>query len=1304
VQGSYRQIISSCLFLFILISISLTEGISQSKNKISSVGTPPLKVITKKEYNSHAQVWSVGQDTSGYIYIATTEDIVQFDGSEWRTIPNPALGTIRSICNCMNKTYIGLYNEIGVLLSDTLGGFRYKSLKTKIASRYQEFRDPYDVVCLDSAVVFRTYNALYSYNIPKDTVIVSPASSRFDFISQYQGKAYAWDRGEGLIEIQSDGTSRLAVVSSNPELRVKRLAAYNEDTAIVATSGGFYWLSNDSLTVAYNHRIHKILTQRLYSFIPLPGNYYAIGTLDKGVFIMDKHGQLIQAFNESNGLPSNIIYNLFLDNEKNLWIASNIGLTVVELYSAITYLDKRHGADGAFIHMEEHNGNIYAAGYKGVFYKPKESPWQSISGSPFQQIEGLSNTGWVFTKRDNDLLLGTKTGLVQLNDGQYETIHNTNQWWAVLALKDEKELIGNSRDEGYYFYTKQNNKWVTKWKIEGLDLFVDFMEQETDGSIWLTDSDLGVFRFALDEEKKELKWIKKYGLNEGLPDTLHNRVFRHSTGLKFVTAKGVYRYNRQTDRFERDTLFGDHLSGNYIFRFIEGPDGNVAFSADGDKGVLRNNQDGTYTKITAPLHKFRSVNAEYIWYPSRNDVYIANSSGILHIDPTMLRQDKSAFPTRIRSVSIIKDKDSVIYMGDVPIEIDDIQYEYNALRFEYGALTYEPEQTIEYQYRLLGFSDHWSEWTDERVREFTNLRNGDYKFQVRSKNINNAYGNVDSFAFSVLSPWYLTSWAYTLYVLLFAGFIWLIIRLNSLRLKRENLRLEGIIAERTHEISEQAEKIRELDRVKTRFFSNISHEFRTPLTLIQGPIESILSNRTRTLDAVKNSLSVASRNVNTLRNLIDEILEFNKMEIGSLEVEYVPTPVYDYFEELACNYEILAVEKGLNWHCNLNIDPKLNLSLPVKNIEKILHNLVSNAVKYTDESGTVQLVASYEKDHLILKVTDEGKGIPEDEIDKIFDRFYQTQHGKLSAHSSGIGLAYVKEITEVLGGKIEVSSTLTVGSTFTFSMPVKTAVSSAQPKETESHQDLGVDYSYPNNKILVTEDNDEMAGFILDTLGNQFEIMWAQNGQEALDKLVEFDADLIISDIMMPVMDGLELLSKLKSNERLKLKSVIMLTAKTSQEVKLEALSFGLDDYLTKPFSPDELEVRVKNLLKNQYERSEWLKQNNEENELDSIDPMIRELIDLIEQNIDNRNFGVLDLSHAAALSDRQLTRVVKKSTGFTPAVLIREVKLSKAKNYLEEKRFRSVAEVCYAIGFEKPSHFSKIYFERYGKRPSDYL
>ena len=504
-------------------------------------------------------------------------------------------------------------------------------------------------------------------------------------------------------------------------------------------------------------------------------------------------------------------------------------------------------------------------------------------------------------------------------------------------------------------------------------------------------------------------------------------------------------------------------------------------------------------------------------------------------------------------------------------------------------------------------------------------------------------------------------------------------------------------------ISIQAEELKSLDQAKTRFFSNISHEFRTPLTLIEGPIQSILSGRADTKEEIRSNLEVAERNAKALHHLIDELLDFNKMETEQLSISNQPVLLFDWLSELIENYQYLCSQSGFKFSVRTEIPTRIAVSIDTQKVEHVLNNLLSNALKYTQ--GVIKLELKLIGNQFSVLVEDDGRGIDREELPRVFDRFYQTTHGQQLPHSSGIGLAYVKEIVSLLGGSIKVESTVGQGTSFRLSIPVE-EISNWKPeehlKEFESY--VPGTYEHTNNKLLIVEDNREMRDYIQQVIGDEFEMKVCANGSEALDQLQDFQPDLIISDIMMPVMDGIQLLQAVKSRSDARNTSFVMLTARRSQELKLEALNMGLDDYLTKPFSPLELEIRVKNLLKNQYERKQWINSEPPGEEKSEEDPFVEELKEKVIENISNSQFGVVSLAEIFHMSDRQLSRVTKKATGMSPAAFIREVRLNQALEILMEKKCETVTEVAELVGLGRASHFSKVFFERFGRKPSQYL
>lgn len=693
-------------------------------------------------------------------------------------------------------------------------------------------------------------------------------------------------------------------------------------------------------------------------------------------------------------------------------------------------------------------------------------------------------------------------------------------------------------------------------------------------------------------------------------------------------------------------------------------------------------------------------------------IYFGGNQGYTIVDPNGVAPLSEVVHPQFRE-AVVMEQDTTRRIDLLGVNALDLAYDQATFTLDFYVPDYIRPEKLSFKYKIRGLNDQYFPLSQSAI-SITDLSPGNYEIAVYTTNADGIWSETPAtIAVSISPPFWQTWYAYLFYLLLIAG----VFLVRDRYIKAEKQRLEGIVASRTEElrkqketaeqdretIARQSEKLKELDEVKTRFFSNISHEFRTPLTLIQGPLEALLSGKVKDTDMYKNNLQVARRNVATLRNLIDELLEFNKMEMGELNVQYVPVQVRDFFRELARGYALMAREQGLEWEAHIEPDESLRLELPADHLQRIVHNLVSNAMKNSGPGQQVIMTAAYRSAELRVSIQDFGPGIAKNEQERIFEHFYQSAHGKLHPHSSGIGLAYVKEITDVLGGRIDLESTMGAGSIFTLSIPaqITTGIMNTSHLSTEDELPVLEAYPYPNNKILIVEDNEEMSDYIRQVLGEQFDMEVTGDGLSAIEAIGSFDPDLIISDIMMPVMDGMELLDHIKSHDKWKYKSVVMLTAKSSHEVRLEALALGIDDYLTKPFSPLELEIRVKNILRNQFERAH---SQDGGPLIHAGDPLMKELVEEIEHNLANRNFGVSELSSQAALSDRQLTRITKKALGLTPALLIREVKLQKARTYLERQAYRSVNEVAYAVGFEKPSYFARIYFGRFGKKPSAYF
>ncbi|MEO1263489.1 MAG: ATP-binding protein [Bacteroidota bacterium] len=553
-------------------------------------------------------------------------------------------------------------------------------------------------------------------------------------------------------------------------------------------------------------------------------------------------------------------------------------------------------------------------------------------------------------------------------------------------------------------------------------------------------------------------------------------------------------------------------------------------------------------------------------------------------------------------------------------------------------------------------------------------------------------------------------------------------------------------------IKDQAEKLAQLDTAKTRFFANVSHELRTPLTLLLGPIKSLIKEKKLSKQQVK-LLQLANDSGQQLEQMVTEILDLGKLEIGKMTLDQRSTNLHSFFHPYLLQFESLAQRKKIEYAIKMDIDEKLAAKIDREKCRQVLYNLLSNAFKYTPGGGKIEVRIFVDKGQLHLAVKDSGQGIHAEDLPNLFDRYFQTnQPNKPAVGGSGIGLAICHEYAQLFGGKITVESEPEKGSLFHFQFPLilsKNTEDSADANQLEKNGfyfhppvseriDLTTDSTNTTSKptILLVEDNPKIQDYISLLLADQYHIITAENGKSGLEKLRQTpDCQLIISDLMMPVMDGYQFLEQLKSHDTTRHIPVIMLTARADAKDRLKALRLGVDDYLLKPFAEEELRVRIKNLLKNYDVRKELESENHQEQTTSSgeiitenagmkkpvtieieetpkastmLSAADHEWLASLEENLQNQltkfNFKLEHLAELMLVSRRQLGRKVKALTGLTPSEYLLEARLQKARCLLNEKQVSTVKEAAYTVGLRDAKHFSRQFKLRFGKSPSDIL
>lgn len=643
--------------------------------------------------------------------------------------------------------------------------------------------------------------------------------------------------------------------------------------------------------------------------------------------------------------------------------------------------------------------------------------------------------------------------------------------------------------------------------------------------------------------------------------------------------------------------------------------------------------------------------------------------------------------------------------GDKNIEID------------FSSLNYAFPDKIKYAYKMEGVDDDWVYVRGDRQFAFYNqLPKGKRTFYLKTTDTNGLWSNyIAEIQVSKEPAFYETWWAYMFYVVLVILSLYLFYRRMKRRLQ---LRHELKIAQIDREKSE------ELVQTKLRYFTNISHDLLTPLTIITCLIDDAeMTNGSRI-----SQLSMIRSNVNKLRRLLQQILDFSKVESGNMKLSVSKSDIVSFIDDVCkVNFAPLIRKKSQTFTFSTE-DKHLIAYFDRDKIDKIVSNLLSNACKYTSEGGEIKLIMkSYqnaEHTHLRIQVVDTGEGIAPDDLENIFERFYTANKGDES-ESNGIGLSLTKDLVELHHGTIEVESELTKGSTFTVDFPIdkdsyqenelitgETSVNDKKAAMIFEHEDLdesGVveDAQTNDNHLLLVEDNEELLYLMEKILSRQYHVLVAKNGLEALDIIKDNEIDIIISDVMMPEMDGLELCRNIKSNLETSHIPVILLTAKNTAEDRIECYNAGADGYISKPFELKILEARINNFIIHKKSKQEEFRTNVEVDidslETSSIDKdFLDKVVSVIKSNMAEGDFDVVQLADALAVSKSSLYRKMKIATGLSPIEFIRNIRLKHGSQLLKNKSM-SIAEVAYECGFSNPKYFATCFKEDFGVTPKEY-
>jgi signal transduction histidine kinase/ligand-binding sensor domain-containing protein/AraC-like DNA-binding protein len=787
---------------------------------------------------------------------------------------------------------------------------------------------------------------------------------------------------------------------------------------------------------------------------------------------------------------------------------------------------------------------------------------------------------------------------------------------------------------------------------------------------------------------------------------------------------GLNKFNREDGTFKHFTE-SDGLPNNVVYGILPDRKGRLWLSTNKGLSVFNPLEESFRNYDVRDGLQSNEFNTGAFFPGKSGGMFFGGIKGLNHFFPDEIMDNPYKPPIAITGIKI-QNRD-ISYKSDPEIlqnpilETNQIvlYHDDDVISFDFAALDYNAPEKNQYAYRLENFNKDWIHSGTARSATYTHLPPGRYTFRVKGSNGDGIW-NEEGATLDIIvkPPWWATWWAYFIYGLLLLTALYLIRRYELSRVKLKNqLKLEKV----------ETDTLRNLDQLKSHFFANISHEFRTPLTLILGQIESVMSSGLEMKE--KGKLQVAGRNAGRLLSLINQLLDLSKLESGNMALNASQYNIVSFLKSLFYSFESLAASQKITLRFESDADHIPVLFDPDK-MEKIVNNLLSNAFKFTRQYGEIKVMVKIPEPAIVeIHVQDNGAGIPADQVAHIFDRFYQVDNSITREHEgTGIGLALTRELVGLHNGKISVNSKVGEGTEFilTFAisqlqegikepaeiqpgkvLPGQTALHPASFVAGEVSQTVDKIPADERKIILIVEDNADVRGYIREQLEKDYRVAEAAHGEDGIYMARKDIPDLIISDVMMPKMDGYRFCKEIRKDEKTSHIPIIMLTARAGLEDKIEGLETGADDYLIKPFSAKELQVRVKNLisqrelLRKRFSKSTLIKPS-EVSSISVDQAFIERALRIIEDHFTDEQFTVDSLAEKVNMSVSQLNRKLNALIDQPAGQLIRSLRLQRAADLLKQNA-GNVAEICYMVGFNDQAYFSRAFKKQFGCSPSEF-
>jgi len=803
------------LVLVFIISLAASLG-SHTLCQITHTGIPLIRNYERNEFRAGRQIWDVAQDPHNMIYFANNSGILEFDGTHWELYPVSNRSVVRAVAvDDTGRVYAGAFNEIGYLKKTAHGSKTYHSLVPDIPEEYRDFGEIWKIYVTNNGVIFQSFTTVFFYKDNQVKVLAHGGDYHFSFYKK--DNLYISSAGQGLMKYSGQNFETLPNGDFfSGDRRLWTMMKFDNDQFLLGTQNdGLFVYDQDTLHPWENEANRFLKKNQLFNATRISGQYYAFGSIQNGLILVDDQGNILQHINKERGLQNNTILTVFSDRGQNLWMGLDNGIDYVEIHSPISYLGEGFRIEGTGYTSALFKNRLYLGTNQGLFYNElkQRSPYIEV-GDHFELIDNTKGQVWNLSQVDGRLFCGHDKGALVISGDSARQISNVRGGWNFLRVPGHPEYILQGTYSGLVRLKKVNGQWQFDTRVTGFDESSRIETWDDQGNLWITHGYKGIYRLRLNKAKDSVEQVALYTEEEGLPSLTGNTVFRLNDHIYASTNQGIYRYYFLPDQFEKDTLYSRLTGNQQVSALRKDRYENLWYFSNYSEeiGMIKSSTSPASFEKIEVLEKLDNQYVpafEHINVIDSNNLIIGTINGFAHFDPTITIQDSVMFRTLIREFSFYGNKDTIQYhnlASRTPHQEHIGMTNPRVLRIRFASTFYEDLMHTRYSYYLKGYEQDWSPWISRNTKEYTNLPPGEYTFYVRARNVYGRISEPTEFRFVIPPPWYQTNWAYFGYVLITIVFVLLASHYLYKKLEKEKKKVEEENREKLRQQREAYEK------------------------------------------------------------------------------------------------------------------------------------------------------------------------------------------------------------------------------------------------------------------------------------------------------------------------------------------------------------------------------------------------------------------------------------------------------------------------------------------------------------------